>query len=115
MYLYEHILASHYHWSLDDIRNLDLQDFYIHLRICLIREDTDREFQAKLAGATFGDEGHATESKEHVTGRKKLKSGAVTETKTRTTRLRQTIGSMAISKTGEVISFDQPELADPGE
>lgn len=119
MYLYEHIIASHYHWSLEAIRQMDLQDFYVHLRICLVREDIEREFQAKLAGATFGETAHIVSDGDgeqisgQLTERKKLKSGAVTETRTQKSRLRNEVGGMKINtRTGEVVEFSQPTLPD---
>lgn len=51
MYVYEHILAKHYSWSLEAIRDLDVHDFFMHLRICMIHENLDKEFSARLAGA----------------------------------------------------------------
>jgi len=50
-YIYESVIAEHYGWSLYDIRNMDLMDFYAHLRICLIKESVDQEFEAMLVGA----------------------------------------------------------------
>lgn len=111
MWIYEHVLARHYSWSLQDIRQMDLQDFFIHLRICLVREEVEREFQAKLAGATFGSETNS--ETEQVTKRVRHKSGAVTETKTQHNMLRNEVGNMRINKkTGEVVSFNQPEFSD---
>ncbi len=51
-YLYEHVIARHYSWGLKEIRGMDNYDFQSHLRICLIRESLDAEWQAKLSGAT---------------------------------------------------------------
>jgi hypothetical protein len=112
MWVYEHVLASHYSWRLEDIRQMDTQDFFIHLRICLIREEVEREFQARLAGATFeGDEPPGPDQEEKITDVKRHKSGAVTETKSTRQRLRGEIGSLRMNKkTGEVISYKQPEL-----
>ncbi len=50
-YIYESVIASNYGWDLDKIRALDLIDFHVHLRICLVKENVDREFQASLVGA----------------------------------------------------------------
>jgi len=117
MWVYEHVLASHYSWSLNDIRQMDSQDFFIHLRICLIREEVDREFQARLAGASFGDEAEEgsvpADGEERITEVKRHKSGAITETKTKRDVLRGKVGSLKMNKkTGEVVSFEQPELPD---
>jgi len=117
MWVYEHVLASHYSWSLDDIRQMDLQDFFVHLRICLVREEIEREFQAKLAGATFGsseDSGKpVADGQERVTKVERHKSGAITETKAKRESLRGEIGSLRVDKrTGKVVSFNQPELPD---
>ena len=75
LYVYEHVICKHYGWSLEDVRNLDLQDFYIHLRICMARESADKDFQAMLAGATEGD--NAPTSEPRVTGQQRLPSGAI--------------------------------------
>ncbi len=53
-YVHEAILAKHYGWTLGEIRNLDLQDFWVHVHICLTKESIDKEFQAKLAGGGGG-------------------------------------------------------------
>lgn len=111
MYVYEHVLAYHYGWSLEEIRNLDIQDFYIHLRICLAREGSNMEYQAKLAGATGESGGTPPEGEKVVTGTQKMRSGAVKQTERESHRLRKEVGSMRIDKnTGRVISFDQPDL-----
>lgn len=117
MWVYEHVLASHYSWSLADIRQMDLQDFFIHLRMCLVREEVEREFQAKLAGATFGDASEAGkppgDGQERITKTQRHKSGAITETKTKREVLRGEIGSLRLDKrTGRVVSFNQPDLPD---
>ena len=36
--------------DLDKIRNMDYTDFMIHCRICLARENVDKEFKLNLAG-----------------------------------------------------------------
>lgn len=54
-YIYESILAEHYGWSLEDIRNLELKDFYAHIRICLTKDMMDKEFNALLSGAKPAD------------------------------------------------------------
>ena len=111
MWVYEHILARHYGWSLNAIRDMDLQDFFVHLRICLVREEVEREFQAKLAGATFGSS--TGEGKEQITQTQRLKSGAIKETETTRNVLRGEVGSLRVNKkTGEVVRFNQPELPD---
>jgi len=112
-WILEHILAKSYGWNLEEIRGLDIQDFQVHVRICIARESADKEYQAVLAGATPSDA--PSSEKKRVTKVKHLKSGAKTETQTETTRLTRKIGEIRYSKTGKVISFDQPELPDlPG-
>ena len=54
-YLYEHLIASHYHWGLETIRNMEFYDFQAHLHICIVREKIEREFKARLAGADVED------------------------------------------------------------
>jgi len=117
MWVYEHVLASHYSWSLEAIRQMDLQDFFIHLRICLVREEVEREFQAKLAGATFGSTSNdgtvSDDGKERVTKTVRHKSGAITETKAQRSVFKGEVGSLRVDKkTGKVVSFNQPELPD---
>ena len=53
-HLYEHLLARHYGWSLQEIRSMSNYDFQVHLRICLTREKIDNEFQVALAGGKPG-------------------------------------------------------------
>lgn len=55
-YIYEHVIAAAYGWTLEEIRQMDTKDFYVHLKICMIREGIDKEFQALLAGAKPGGE-----------------------------------------------------------
>jgi hypothetical protein len=114
MWVYEHVLARHYSWKLEDIRQMDLQDFFVHLRICLVREEVEREFQAKLAGATFGaSSGTPADGQERVTKTQRHKSGAITETKTKRDVLRSEVGNLRVNKrTGEVVRFNQPDLPD---
>lgn len=105
-YIYEHILASSYHWTLDYIRSLDLQDFYPHLKMCMVRDALEKEFQARLAGALVGDEN--VEGKPQITESHKLKSGAVRSTQSESIHIRKKIGELKMNKrTGEVVSFNQ--------
>ena len=53
-YLYEHLLARHYGWSLSEIRAMSNYDFQAHLRICMVRESNDNEFKVLLAGGRSG-------------------------------------------------------------
>lgn len=107
LYVYEHILASHYGWALDAIRALDLQDFYAHLRICMEREAVRNEFQAMLAGASpGGDEAinDNTTSKPRVISSKRLPSGAVVETtKEKPMKFSSKVKPVRINKKGEYV------------
>lgn len=49
-YLYEHLLAKHYGWSLSDIRNLDMYDFWVHVRLCLVADAVEKEFHVRSMG-----------------------------------------------------------------
>jgi len=49
-YVYEHILAYTYKWNLEYIRSLDYYDFNAHLRMCLTREEIEKEFSIALVG-----------------------------------------------------------------
>lgn len=49
-YIYEHIIAKAYNWSLEEIRSLDYYDFQVHLRMCIVSESVDNEFKMSLAG-----------------------------------------------------------------
>lgn len=49
-HIYEHLIASHYKWPLNDIRDMSNYDFQAHLRVCLVRERIDSEFKVALAG-----------------------------------------------------------------
>ncbi|MHA2279294.1 MAG: hypothetical protein ACXAC5_00175 [Promethearchaeota archaeon] len=114
MWVYEHVLASHYGWSLTEIRQMDLHDFFVHLRICLVREDVEREFKVKLAGASLGVGGETApaDGKEQITKIQKHRH-STTETSTKSEKLRNEIGSLRLDKrTGKVVSFNQPELPD---
>jgi len=53
-YLYEHLLAHHYGWSLSEIRSMSNYDFQVHLRVCLVRERIENEFRVNLAGGKPG-------------------------------------------------------------
>lgn len=55
-YVLEHIIAKTYGWSLEAIRDMPLSDFWPHLRICMVSEEADKEYQARLAGAEIPDE-----------------------------------------------------------
>lgn len=50
MYVYEHLLARNYGWSLEDIRDLNLADFHAHVRVCLAYEESEKHFKVLLAG-----------------------------------------------------------------
>ena len=111
MWVYEHVLCSHYGWSLEEVRQMDLQDFFVHLRICLVREDVEREFKIKLAGASLGvGSDQPADNKERITKVQRNKYSK-TETSTKTSRLKNEVGSLRVDKrTGRVVSFDQPDL-----
>jgi hypothetical protein len=113
MYIYEHVLASHYKWTLDYIRDLDIQDFYAHLRMCLVKDGCDKEFQAKIAGAMPSEGSENVEGKTEVVGSQRLKSGAVKQTEISKTHIRKRVGGLKMNKvTGEVVTFEQPEFED---
>ena len=107
LYVYEHILASHYGWALEAIRSLDLQDFYAHLRICMAREAVKNEFQAMLAGAMpSGDEviDEKITSQPQVVSSKRLPSGAIVETtKEKPVRFSSKVKKVRIDKKGDYI------------
>jgi len=106
LYTYEHILASHYSWSLDDIRNLDLQDFYAHLRICMEREAVQNEFKAMLAGAGPGEEStdENISSQPRVISSRKLPSGATVETtQEKSMKFNSRVKPVRVNKEGEYI------------
>ena len=51
-YLYENIIMEHYGgMNIENVRNMNESDFEIHLRICLAKEDVEREFQMNVHGA----------------------------------------------------------------
>ncbi len=105
LYVYEHILASHYGWALEAIRALDLQDFYAHLRICMEREAVRNEFKAMLAGA--GPERDAADDAStapKVVGSKKLPSGATVETtKEKPVKFQGRVKPVRVDKEGNYI------------
>ena len=105
LYVYEHVICKHYGWALESVRNLDLQDFYVHLRICMAREAAEKEFQAMLAGATPEDEAPAKTSKSVMSqGRQRLPSGAIKETTTeKAVSIRGKLKKVRINKAGDVI------------
>lgn len=49
-YIFEHFLAKTYGWTLEYIRSLDMQDFIVHLRLCLASENMEREWDLRLEG-----------------------------------------------------------------
>lgn len=106
LYVYEHIIASHYGWELDSIRGMDLQDFYAHLRICMAREAVKNEFQAMLAGATEPGGGidEKMTSQPQVVSSKRLPSGAVVETtKEKPVSFRGNVKRVRVDKEGNYI------------
>ena len=50
MIIYESIIARHYGWSLDDIRDMDDYDFQAHLQVCFAYESAEKDFDITLAG-----------------------------------------------------------------
>jgi hypothetical protein len=50
MYIYEHVIARTYGWTIDAIRAMDYQDFQIHLQLCLVHDTIDKEFVLKSSG-----------------------------------------------------------------
>lgn len=105
LYVYEHIIASHYGWALDAIRSLDLQDFYAHLRICMERESVRNEFKAMLAGAGSGEESPDDfTSQPRVVSTKKLPSGATVETTTeKSMKFSSKVKPVRVNKEGEYV------------
>lgn len=108
LYTYEHILASHYSWSLDDIRALDLQDFYAHLRLCMEREAVRNEFQAMLAGAGPAENEEVNEkitTQPQVVSSRRLPSGAIVETtREKSMKFKSSVKRVRIDKEGNYIS-----------
>ena len=49
-YIYEHVLAKQYGWSLTEIRDIDYYDFLVHLRLCLVADTQDKEFELLAHG-----------------------------------------------------------------
>lgn len=104
LYVYEHILASHYGWALENIRSLDLQDFYAHLRICMERESVRNEFKAMLAGATEPGSEEKVNAEPRVVSSKRLPSGATVETtKEKTMKFRSKVKAVRVNKEGKYI------------
>lgn len=56
-YVYEHIILRNYGgMSLESVRSMDYGEFLIHLRLCLLAESANKEFQANVAGIPTGRE-----------------------------------------------------------
>ena len=49
-YIYEHIIAKHYGWTLTEMRSIDYCDFQAHLRLCLVADNKDKEFELQAHG-----------------------------------------------------------------
>lgn len=49
-YIYEHVLAYHYGWTTDEIRNMDYRDVLAHVQLCLTSDGLDKEFEIRLTG-----------------------------------------------------------------
>lgn len=105
MYVYEHIIASHYGWELDKIRALDTQDFYVHLRICLEREAADKEHQAIMDGAVpSGNSNEQEVGKPKVIAKRKLPSGATVETtKEKSMKFNSSVRKVRVDSQGNYI------------
>ena len=104
LYVYEHIIASQYSWSLESIRRMDLQDFYVHLRICMAREAVKSEFQAMLAGAGTSDETENVSSQPRVISSRKLPSGATVETtQEKSMKFSSKVKAVRVNKEGQYI------------
>lgn len=65
---------------MEKIRNLDLKDFYAHIRICLMKEVAEKEFQALLAGASPGRT--SSEGRVDRVLNKEQQRGSITQKKT---------------------------------
>ncbi len=103
-YVYEHIIASHYGWELDNIRKMDLQDFHAHLRICMERDSVRNEFQAILAGATNPESEERVDAQPQVISSRKMPSGATVETtREKSMKFTSKVKSVRINKKGEYI------------
>lgn len=106
LYVYEHVLASHYGWELDKIRDMDLQDFYAHLRICMAREAVKNEFQAMLAGAgpDGGEVDEKITSQPQTISSRSLPSGATVETqKEKTMKFHSSVKKVRVDKEGNYV------------
>ena len=49
-YIYEHLLSKYCHWSLSEIRGMDYYDFLVHLRLCMVSDTQDKEFEMAVQG-----------------------------------------------------------------
>ena len=49
-YIYEHLIAKYYGWSLKEIRDMDYYDFLVHLRLCVMADGQDKEFELTTHG-----------------------------------------------------------------
>lgn len=56
-YIYEHIICRNYQVLPNLVRELDYFDFNIHLRLCIIKEQLEKEFMANLSGVKTGSSG----------------------------------------------------------
>ena len=103
-YVYEHIIASHYGWELDNIRKMDLQDFHAHLRICMERDSVRNEFQAILAGATNPESEEKVDAQPRVISSRKMPSGATVETTTeKTMKFSSAVKRVRVDKEGKYL------------
>ncbi len=75
-YVYEHLIAKYYGWTIKEIRNLDYYDFQVHLRLCLVSDGIDREFKVMLAGGT----GRGSTQKDTQSEKKQIKKEFDSET-----------------------------------
>lgn len=94
---------------------MDTQDFQVHLRICIAREEFEIETRMRLAGATIGTTSAPVEEKKTTTvGR--TRSGALVENKSERVRPNKNVGDLVMDKrTGKVVKYNQPELSDKRE
>lgn len=53
-YIYEHIIARNLKIDIGIIRDWNLYDFHAHLRLCVIYEHINREFESNIAGVKLG-------------------------------------------------------------
>ena len=72
-YLYEHILAKYYGWSLEEIRRTDHTDILAHVRMCLESDYVDKEFELNIHGGSTKSTKKAPTAKEFL--EKKYGSG----------------------------------------